>query len=46
MLTVALEGIQNILECGEKHYMNLNGENPFVIIMHTKNHVDDLQDLQ
>lgn len=27
MLAVALEGIDNILECGQKHFINQDGEN-------------------
>ena len=33
MLAVALEGIDNILDCGEKHFPNEDGENQFANMM-------------
>ena len=33
MLAVALEGLDNIFECGQKHYLDDNGENKFATIM-------------
>lgn len=32
MLAVALEGLENVLSCGAKHYTNEAGENKFAII--------------
>ena len=32
MLAVSLEGLENILSCGEKHYINDDGENVYTII--------------
>lgn len=46
MLAVALEGIDNILDCGEKHFMNENSENEFTLLMETENCLDDLENLQ
>lgn len=46
MLAVALEGIDNILECGEKNFQNETGDNQFAIMMETQNCLDDLENLQ
>ena len=46
MLAVALEGIDNILECGEKNFTNESGDNQFAIMMETQNCLDDLENLQ
>ena len=46
MLAVALEGIDNILDCGEKNFQNDNGENQFAVLMETQNCLDDLENLQ
>lgn len=46
MLAVALEGIDNILDCGEKHFTNEQNENHFAMIMEQDNCLDDLEHLQ
>ena len=46
MLAVALEGIDNILECGEKHFQTDDGENRFAVLMEYENCLDDLENLQ
>lgn len=35
MLAVALEGIDNILDCGEKNFQTDGGDNQFAILMET-----------
>ena len=45
MLAVALEGIDNILECGEKHFQTDDGENRFAVLMEYENCLDDLENL-
>ena len=46
MLAVALEGIDNILECGDKHFLDADGENnQFAQIMETDGCIDDLENL-
>jgi len=45
MLAVALEGIDNILECGEKNFLDEEGENKFSQIMETDGCIDDLENL-
>jgi len=46
MLTVALEGLENTLACGEKNYKNAEGDNMFSIIMEQEGCLDDLEELQ
>ena len=46
MLAVALEGLENTLACGEKHFKNENGENYFTILMEQEGCLDDLEELQ
>ena len=45
MLAVALEGIENILACGQKNYCNPEGENQFAIQMEQAGCLDDLEQL-
>ena len=45
-LAVALEGISNILECGEQHFKNAQGENEFAIVMEQEGCLDKLEELQ
>lgn len=45
MLAVALEGIENTLKCGEKHYKDANGENMFTEIFEQLGLLDDLENL-
>jgi hypothetical protein len=33
MLAVALEGLENVLACGQKYFLDANGENRFALIM-------------
>lgn len=46
MLAVALEGLQNTLECGEKNFKNANGENYFTLLMEEEGCLDALEELQ
>ena len=46
MLAVALEGLENVLSCGQKHYLDENGENTFSILMEQEGALDDLENLQ
>lgn len=46
MLAVALEGFENILLCGQQHFMNEEGENMFAIQMEQAGCLDDLEQLQ
>lgn len=46
MLAVALEGLENTLSCGQKHFVNIEGENMFSIIMEQEGCLDDLEKLQ
>lgn len=43
MLAVALEGIENILACGQAHFLNQDGENMFAIQMEQAGCLDDLE---
>ena len=45
MLAVALEGLENVLECGQKHSIDENGENRYAIIMEQEGALDDLENL-
>ena len=45
MLAVALEGIENILSCGQQNFMNEEGENMFAIQMEQAGCLDDLEQL-
>ena len=46
MLAVALEGLDNILSCGQKHFLNENSENRFSIVVEEVGCLDDLENLQ
>lgn len=46
MLAVALEGLDNILACGQKNFLNENGENRFGIVFEEVGCLDDLENLQ
>ena len=46
MLAVALEGIENILACGQNHFINQEGDNMFAIQMEQAGCLDDLEQLQ
>lgn len=46
MLAVALEGLENILECGRKHFTNENGENKFAVALEVEGCLDELEQLQ
>lgn len=46
MLAVALEGLDNCLECGEKNFKNEEGENEFTILMEQDGLLDELEQLQ
>lgn len=46
MLAVALEGLENILKCGQLHFHDENGENKFAIQMEMDGSIDDLEQLQ
>ena len=43
MLAVALEGIENILACGQNNFINTDGENQFAIDMEQAGCLDDLE---
>lgn len=43
MLAVALEGLDNILACGQKEFLNENGENKFAIVVEEVGCLDDLE---
>jgi len=45
-LIVAMEGISNILSCGEKHFRNSDGENQFAIELELCGGVDGIEALQ
>jgi hypothetical protein len=45
MLAVALEGIENTLKCGEKHYKDENGLNMFATLFEQLGLIDDLEEL-
>lgn len=46
MLAVALEGIDNILKCGQTNFLTPEKENQFAIMMENENCLDDLENLQ
>jgi hypothetical protein len=46
MLAVALEGIENILACGQANFLNGEGDNTFAIHMEQAGCLDDLEALQ
>ena len=46
MLAVALEGLDNTLLCGEKNFVNDEGDNHFTILMEQEGCLDDLEELQ
>ena len=46
MLAVALEGLENIFECGKEHFNDENGENRFVLLFEGYGFIDDLENLQ
>lgn len=46
MLAVALEGLENILKCGQLNFLDENGENKFAIQMEMDGSIDDLEELQ
>lgn len=46
MLAVALEGLDNTLNCGQQHYLNAEGENEFAILMEQDGLLDELENLQ
>ena len=45
MLAVALEGLDNTLACGQKHYMNENGENKYAVIFEQEGCLDHLENI-
>jgi len=45
MLAVALEGLDNTLLCGEKNFVNDEGDNHFTILMEQEGCLDDLEEL-
>ena len=45
IVSVALEGIENILKCGQKS-QNADGTNPFVAVVEMCGGVDKIEDLQ
>jgi hypothetical protein len=46
MLAVALEGLENILACGQKNYLNEDGDNKYALLMEQTGALDDLENLQ
>ena len=46
MLAVALEGLENVLKCGEEFYKNQNGDNEFALVFEQLGFIDDLENLQ
>ena len=46
ILSVALEGLENILAGGEKNFKTENGENYFAIVMETHGCIDDVEQLK
>ena len=46
MLAVSLEGLDNILNCGSKHYTNEEGDNIFALIVEQCEALEDLEILQ
>lgn len=46
MLAVALEGVENILACGQANFVNEEGDNRFAIHMEQAGCLDDLEALQ
>ncbi len=45
MLAVALEGLENVLACGEKNYKNQQDENQFALTFEEMGFLDDLENL-
>jgi len=46
MLAVAMEGLENVLECGENNFKNEKGDNQFVLVFEQLGFIDDLEMLQ
>ena len=46
MLAVALEGLENTLACGQKHFLNNNNDNEFALILEQEGLLDELELLQ
>lgn len=46
MLAVALEGLDNVLACGQDHFLNEKSENRFTIVVEEIGCLDDLENLQ
>jgi importin subunit alpha-1 len=44
-LAVALEGLENTLTCGEKNFVNQDGENHFAIVLEQEGVLDHLEQL-
>jgi hypothetical protein len=45
MLAVALEGLDNVLACGQAHFLTENQENKFAIVVEELGCLDDLENL-
>lgn len=45
MLAVSLEGLENVLACGQENFKNEDGENTFSIIMEQEGLLDYLEEL-
>jgi hypothetical protein len=45
VLIVAMEGIENILKCGQSHFINDKGHNLFALELEICGGIDKLEDL-
>jgi len=45
VLIVAMEGIENILRCGQVHFVNDKGENMFALELEICGGIDKLEEL-
>lgn len=45
MLAVSLEGLDNVLQCGQENFKNEDGDNTFAIIMEQDGLLDSLEEL-
>lgn len=44
-LIVAMEGVENILKCGQEHFLNALGLNEFALALETCGGLDQLEEL-
>jgi hypothetical protein len=43
---VALEGLDNVLKCGQEHFCTKDGVNQFTTILENEGGLDKIEDLQ